>query len=227
VIGSVQIKLLRETNKKRENGLETIGQIDIPTIMLTSGQVTEKWYPVNLLQPPKVQQNQKDAPAIRIKVLYQVVSILPLKCYISLQKYIESNFAVLCEVLEPKISAKTKDEIAQALIRILEHGGKSREFLCDIVMAEVQQVDNVNLIFRGNTFATKAVDTYMKMVGDSYLRQTLKPFIHDLLESSEDCEVDPAKLLPPASLLANQAVLKRVVEKVWIDILSSWNRFPR
>jgi hypothetical protein len=44
VIGSVQIKLLRETNKKRENGLETIGQIDIPTIMLTSGQVTEKWY---------------------------------------------------------------------------------------------------------------------------------------------------------------------------------------
>ena len=27
--------------------------------------------------------------------------------------------------------------------------------------------DNENLIFRGNTFATKAVDTYMKMVGDA------------------------------------------------------------
>ena len=27
-------------------------------------------------------------------------------------------------------------------------------------------VDNENLIFRGNTFATKAVDTYMKMVGE-------------------------------------------------------------
>ena len=26
--------------------------------------------------------------------------------------------------------------------------------------------DNENLIFRGNTFATKAVDTYMKTVGE-------------------------------------------------------------
>ena len=27
--------------------------------------------------------------------------------------------------------------------------------------------ENENLIFRGNTFATKAVDTYMKMVGEN------------------------------------------------------------
>ena len=27
--------------------------------------------------------------------------------------------------------------------------------------------ENENLIFRGNTFATKAVDTYMKMVGET------------------------------------------------------------
>ena len=33
-----------------------------------------------------------------------------------------------------------KDEIAQTLLKILEHSGKAKEFLCDIVMAEVQHV---------------------------------------------------------------------------------------
>ena len=73
----------------------------------------------------------------------------------------------MCEVLEPYISAKAKDEIAQTLVRILQSCGRVKELLCDIVMAEVETTENENLIFRGNTFATKAVDTYMKMVGET------------------------------------------------------------
>ena len=38
--------------------------------------------------------------------------------------------------------------------------------MVDVVMSEVSRMDNENLVFRGNTFATKAVDTYMKMVGE-------------------------------------------------------------
>ena len=34
-----------------------------------------------------------------------------------------------------------------------------------VIFYDVMYVENENLIFRGNTFATKAVDTYMKMVG--------------------------------------------------------------
>lgn len=44
--------------------------------------------------------------------------------------------------------------------------GEAKDFLVDVVMSEVSRMDNENLVFRGNTFATKAVDTYMKMVGE-------------------------------------------------------------
>ena len=60
-----------------------------------------------------------------------------------------------------------------------------------------------------------------------YLRETLQNFICELLDSDEDCEVDPMKLNPGANLSANQQVLIKMVKKVWMDILKSWNRFPR
>lgn len=34
--------------------------------------------------------------------------------------------------------------------------------------------EDENLVFRGNSFATKAMDSYMKMIGESVSRQWLK-----------------------------------------------------
>ena len=36
-----------------------------------------------------------------------------------------------------------------------------------VAISSPVSTENENLIFRGNTFATKAVDTYMKMVGEN------------------------------------------------------------
>ena len=51
-----------------------------------------------------------------------------------------------------------------------------------------------NLTFRGNTLATKSIDTYMKMVGKNYLRDTLGGFVNAVYENEEDTEVDPQKI---------------------------------
>ena len=60
-----------------------------------------------------------------------------------------------------------------------------------------------------------------------YLHETLTPFIHTLLENEEDCEVDPTKMQPGASHQHNKDSLVRLVKRAWVDILSSYTKFPR
>jgi len=44
-------------------------------------------------------------------------------------------------------------------------------------------------MLRGNTIATKAIEAYMKLVGNKYLHDTLEDFIRLLLDSEDSCEV--------------------------------------
>lgn len=46
----------------------------------------------------------------------------------------------LIEVLEQVISIKSKEEIASTMVHTLQKVGTAKEFLCDIVMAEVDKI---------------------------------------------------------------------------------------
>ena len=50
-------------------------------------------------------------------------------------------------------------------------------------------VENLNLMLRGNTIATKAIESYMKLVGNKYLHDTLEDFVRLILDSEDSCEV--------------------------------------
>ena len=48
--------------------------------------------------------------------------------------------------------------------------------------------------FRGNSIATKAMEVYVKLVGEKYLEDTLRSTLLDILTSDLDLEVDPIKV---------------------------------
>lgn len=123
-IRSIAAHLYKDTDKKKKKDKNNyIGLVSIPILAVTGRQFVEKWYPVSTPTPPK---GKTSGPMIRIKARYQSMNILPMEMYKEFAEYTTNNYMMLCSVLEPAISVKNKEEVACALVHILQSTGKAK-----------------------------------------------------------------------------------------------------
>lgn len=123
-VKSITAHLYKDTDKKKKKDKNNyIGLVNIPTAAVTGRQLVEKWYGVSTPTPAK---GKAPAPSVRIKARYQSMNILPMEMYKEFAEYTTNNYMLLCSVLEPCISVKNKEEMACALVHILQSTGKAK-----------------------------------------------------------------------------------------------------
>uniref|UniRef100_A0A915A6L5 Ras GTPase-activating protein gap-2 n=1 Tax=Parascaris univalens TaxID=6257 RepID=A0A915A6L5_PARUN len=227
------INLYRDADPKKKKDRSTlIGYVQIKIDQLTARHPVERWYTVTASSDgsklPGLGKDKGEAAAIRIKARYQSVDILPMYMYDELLRFVRLRYLSLCLALEPLLGVRAKEDFATALVRIMHKQRMAKEFLCDLIMCEVDVLDNEHLMFRGNSLATKAMEAYMKLVADEYLKETLGEFVKSILESDDICEVDPLKMVAnnQATLERNRQHLTFNVEAAWGKIVNSTSSFP-
>ncbi|XP_063154549.1 ras GTPase-activating protein nGAP [Candoia aspera] len=222
---SITVHIYKDTEKRKKNYKNNyVGLVSIPIATVTGRQFVEKWYTIST---PTANKGKSGVPSIRIKSRYQTIIVLPMEKYKEFAEFVTNNYTELCSVLEPVISVRNKEEMACAMVHILQSTGRAKDFLTDLVMSEVDRCgDHDELIFRENTLATKSIEEYLKLVGQKYLHDALGEFIKALYESDENCEVDPSKS-PPGELADHQANLKMCCELAFCKIINTYCVFPR
>ncbi|XP_035993003.1 RAS protein activator like-3 isoform X1 [Fundulus heteroclitus] len=234
-VSQISLHLFREEDSKKkrhsrdEFSLHPLGSVTIPLADIRGRTYQEKWYPINPFKASATAGNKEalsPQASLRIKARFQNLKVLPMEKYKEFAEHVTVDYVDMCGNLEPLLNVKEKEELAGALVHVLQSIGKAKEFLIDLGAAEVDRLgEKEALIFRENTLATKAIDEYMKLVGQKYLIDTLGDFINRLYTSAENCEVDPLKC-PAAELSNNQQQLQKTCEDVVQKIIENHGPFP-
>uniref|UniRef100_A0A3Q2XYJ3 RAS protein activator like 2 n=1 Tax=Hippocampus comes TaxID=109280 RepID=A0A3Q2XYJ3_HIPCM len=214
-----------QKKKKKQDKNNYVGLVNIPAAAVTGRHFVEKWYPLST--PAAAKARGGGGPSLRLNLRFQSIAVLPMEDYKEFAEYVTTSYATLCAALEPAVGVKDKEDVAAALVRILHATGTAKEFLSEAVMSEVERCGQRDvLVFRENTLATKAIEEYLRLVGQKYLHHALGEFVKALYESDENCEVDPARCAA-GDLSEHQSNLKMCCELAFCKIVNSYRVFPR
>uniref|UniRef100_A0A673JRS2 Ras GTPase-activating protein 2-like n=1 Tax=Sinocyclocheilus rhinocerous TaxID=307959 RepID=A0A673JRS2_9TELE len=224
----VQVELWNNGNLAQDVFL---GETRVSVKILRNDNVHRAWY---LLQPKGNGTKSKpdDLGSLRLKVTYTEDNVLPSAFYTALRNLmlkspdVKPISASAAHVLGDICRESVGYEALLPVVRLLLHHNRLLPFLTSVAALELENTQEANTIFRGNSLATRCIDDMMKIVGKSYLTVTLKPVLNEIFESNKTCEIDPVKLKEGDNVEVNKENLQGYVQKVFTSITQSSSSCP-
>ncbi|KAI2467038.1 Rho GTPase activation protein [Annulohypoxylon bovei var. microspora] len=83
-----------------------------------------------------------------------------------------------------------------------------------------------NLLFRGNTLLTQALEFHMRRLGKEFLEDILADKIFEINELNPDCEVDPSRIQHVDEMQSHWSQLIQLTTEIWECIADSATKLP-
>jgi hypothetical protein len=208
-----------------------MGDFTIPLSSLPPEQPVSKWFLLAVGDKQGREEKEGDPKSprrsnigeLRIKTRYTEKELLPLSSYSGLLDLLLNEEEVLGWLydtsLEPGI-------LASILVPIFYSQGKATQLLRYLTRKEILSTKSSGVIFRSNTLATKCVDTFSKLIGQSFLHHVLHEHVVSINEDKKSCEIDPSKIEKGESVAQNRAHLCQITEQITTSIFNSADLVP-
>lgn len=200
------------------------GRTHIP--VRNSEECDEGWYPIlHVNDKTKTTEHLGD---LRLKLQYEEQIVLPISNYSNVLEVI-LNFQENNVISKLAELVTDLEGFSRNVLRILEGRGMAVIWLNSLIDEEIAEADStrVNTLFRGNTLLTKALDSYMRLVGTEYLDDTLGDILRSICKNKIACEVDPSRQERSDDLKTQWKILMYNTRTCWRAVTESVGYFPR
>ncbi|GAM22712.1 hypothetical protein SAMD00019534_058870, partial [Acytostelium subglobosum LB1] len=162
---------------------------------------------------------------VRLKLKYSEEVVLPLQSYMPLLRLLQNERLTLVHILSN--TSSNREQLASILIRVFEKSDRCVSLITSLTDKEIEITDNPDIIFRGNSLATKSLDLYMKLIGLKYLAGTVGPLVKKIVKANKSCEIDPTKMAKGEDVKKNGKTLLKYVREMSRAIFASIDRCPK
>ncbi|ORX78226.1 Rho GTPase activation protein [Basidiobolus meristosporus CBS 931.73] len=210
-------------NKNRLHKDSTIGKVHLPISFIRRGETHEGWYPI--MYESKVSGYPSEtAGELHLRFKYDEVVVLPSSSYDSLLKLLLDVESRL--IFDLVNVSKNLEWFAENMMRIYAAKNMAMEWLLFLARNEVESTDDANILFRGNSIFTKAIDGYMKLIGLQYVDEAIGEIVRSICDNKVYVEVDELKLERYEDIRAHWKVLIGYTKMLWKSIEKTQAKCP-
>mmetsp|Transcript_22265 Transcript_22265/g.87719 ORF Transcript_22265/g.87719 Transcript_22265/m.87719 type:complete len:801 (-) Transcript_22265:1181-3583(-) len=174
-----------------------------------------------------VRDTGKDLGQIRLQLTFKQHYVMASDTYKDFADFLLSEEGSKL-VLAMDMTKADKGPLGMTLVKIFDALDCPLRLVNLLTSHEIQQTDNPDIIFRGNTLVTKAMDAFMRLTGPLYLAEVLSPILVLTNEKmkTKSAEVDPLKAEKGEDVAKNLRVLRDTAQAVTERIFESADRCP-